>query len=74
MTEKELTFVEEIKDKRPRYIDSELKLMILLTLMTLPYQGYKTPDGKKWMPLTEHICVNELKYSAKVAKFVQKAG
>ena len=42
--------------------------------MALPYQGFKVPDGKKWMPLPEHICQNELKYSSKVAKFVQKTG
>jgi hypothetical protein len=32
--------------------------MILLSLMALPYQGYKAPDGKKWMSLAEHICVS----------------
>ena len=38
----------------------------------LPYQGFKAPDGKKWIGLTEHIALSELKYSAKVSKFVQK--
>jgi nitrate/nitrite-specific signal transduction histidine kinase len=31
-------------------------------------------DGKKWTTLIDHIARNELKYSAKVAKFVNKVG
>ena len=49
-------------------------MLILLSLMALPYQGYKVAQGKKFMSLPEHLCLNELKYSAKVAKFVQKTG
>ena len=47
-------------------------MLVLLSFLLLPYQGYNAPDGKKWMGLADHICRNELKYSAKVSKFVQK--
>ena len=43
-------------------------------MLLLPYQGYKAPDGKKWMALPESIALTSLKYSAKVAKFIQKTG
>jgi hypothetical protein len=57
-TENNLLVNDQIKDKRQRYPQDELKLQILLTLITLPYQGYNAPDGKKWMPLAEHIARN----------------
>lgn len=38
------------------------------------YRHYKVAEGKKWLPLIDHIARNELKYSARVAKFVQRTG
>jgi len=57
-----------------RYSEDEIKLLALLSLVGIPYQGFKVPDGKKWMALPEHICQNELKYSARVSRFIQKTG
>lgn len=73
-TEKTLLVDPEVKDKRQRYSQEELQVLIFLSLLTLPYQGYQVPDGKKWVGLAEHIVVTELKYSSKIAKFVQRTG
>jgi len=72
-TEKDLLLC-EVKDKRPRYSPDELKVLIELSFLTLPYINYKAPDGKKWMGLTKHIVLNELKYSKDIAQFMQKIG
>lgn len=48
--------------------------MINLSFLTVVYRNYKVAEGKKWTTLIDHIARNELKYSAKVAKFVNKVG
>jgi hypothetical protein len=74
LLESEVETEKKVKDKRQRYSQEDLKILTLLSFLMLPYQGYKVAEGKKWMGLAEHIALSELKYAAKVAKFVQKTG
>ena len=48
--------------------------MISLAFITVVYRNYKVAEGKKSIPLIDHMARNELKYSARVSKFVTKAG
>ena len=48
--------------------------MVNLTFITIVYRNYKMTEGKKMVSLLDHIIKNELKYSAKVARFVCKCG
>lgn len=57
-----------------RYSPDELRFIINLSFLTVVYRNYKVIEGKKTNTLIDHIARNELKYSAKVAKFVNKVG
>lgn len=76
VTHKDLLMVEgeEVKDKRPRYTEEELKIVVNLVFLTLVYRAYKVEQGKKSLNLIDHIVRNELKYSAKVSKFAHRSG
>ena len=48
--------------------------MMNLSFLTVIYRNYKTVEGKKTLGLIDHMVRNELKYSAKVAKFAHRMG
>lgn len=73
LTMKQLLVGEE-KDKRPRYTEEELKIMLNLVLLTAVYRDFKAIEKKKKLNLIDHMVRNQLKYSTKVAKFCWRAG
>ena len=62
----------EVKKKAIQYPEDELKIMVPLACLVVVYRNYKVILGKnKFETLVTHIIKNELKYSARVAKFIQ---